>query len=112
LNPVTDPRSYIFHESLRCGRTAITKHVRNNQLCVGINRRPRPAVSRAFLHLFCGNILLLRIDEGPHFVALGATYAKVPHVRIVEGSTGASGIFQEAQYGVFSNSEHPARRVN
>jgi hypothetical protein len=63
-------------------------------------------------HLFHRHILLLRIDERPDLIALGASHAQIPHVRIVEGSTGASGILQQAQDGVFPYSEHPASRVN
>jgi hypothetical protein len=55
---------------------------------------------------------LFRVDERPHLVALGTVYAKVPNVRMVKGSTGASGIFQEPQNGMFTDSEHSARRVN
>jgi hypothetical protein len=36
----------------------------------------------------------------------------MPHHRIVIGSAGASGIFQQAQHGMFANSEHSARLGN
>jgi hypothetical protein len=55
---------------------------------------------------------LLDVDERPYFIALGTAYAEIPHIGFMECSAGASRIFQETKDGVFSYSEHSARRVN
>jgi hypothetical protein len=88
------------------------KHVRNNQLGISINRRPRPAIPSAFSHLLHSHVLLLGIDERPNFIALCAGNAKPPHHHIVISSTSTSSIFQETENGMLAQSEHPARRVD
>jgi hypothetical protein len=65
------------------GSATIPEHVRDNQFGLGINCRPRPAITRAFSHLLWRHVLLLGIDEGPNFIALDAAHSEIANVGIV-----------------------------
>src|SRR5581483_3777466 len=61
----------IVHELTRSTRVACTDHPRSNQLGIGTQRGPRPDVTNtedAFQVL--RDILFLRADERPDFIAL------------------------------------------
>lgn len=58
------------------------------------------------MHLFFGDILLLRINESPNFIALDAARFDVAHDSIVILSTGATHLLQETKDCDLGNARH------
>lgn len=71
----------------------------------------RPTVTSVSVHLFFRDVLLLRINKDPNFVALDATDAQVTDVLLVVFRAGAAKLFQEFQNGMLRNS-HAAGRID
>jgi hypothetical protein len=71
LNAVSKAVRYILHERLGVFGIAPAYQPGHSQLGIGINGRPCPNVPdpRHALEAL-GDVLLLRIDEGPDFIAL------------------------------------------
>ena len=59
-----------------------------------------------FGHLFFGDILLLRINERPNFIALDAAHFQVADSPIVVFSASAAHLFQESQDCDFGSACH------
>lgn len=112
LDSIADSRSNVLHESFGGRSTTIPQRVRNDQLGISVDCRPRPNVASTLLHLFQCDVLLLRVDERPYFVTLDSPHAQIANVRMVVGSTGATQVLQQSQYCVLSDSQHPTRRID
>jgi toxin HigB-1 len=73
---------------------------------------PCPAVASTFGHLLFGDVLLLRINESPDFIALNAAYLQVANGPVVVFSAGASHLCQERQDCDLGNTSHSHDGVN
>ena len=71
LHATGQTRRHVTHEVVRDCLRPCTDRVRHDQFGIGINRGPRPAVA-PFAALFFGNVLRLRADEAPNFIALNS----------------------------------------
>jgi hypothetical protein len=112
LNPVPDARGSVLHKCLGSRSAAISEGIRDNQLCIRTDGRPRPNIASALLHLFKRDVFLLRINERPHFVTLDSPHPQIADVPMVVSGTGTSQVLQQSQHRVLSNSEHTARCID
>src|SRR5206468_2682751 len=55
----------------------------DHQLCVGVERGPRPAVAPAVRLLLVRRVLFLRADEGPDFITLHAARADATNLLVL-----------------------------
>jgi hypothetical protein len=68
--------------------------------------------ARTIGHLLCRHILLLRVNEGPNFIALQAAYAKLADVGIMVGSTGAPKVLKKPENSVFRHASYSTCGIN
>lgn len=71
LDSTADPRSNILYECSRRLRATIPEPVRDDELGIGINRRPGPHAASARFNLVNREISVLPVHEGPDFIAFG-----------------------------------------
>src|SRR5271165_863311 len=82
------------------------------QLRVRIDCRPRPNVAPALRLLLGSDILFLRADELPDFVALQATDSHPSHGAVVIVPANLSQVYKETRYRVLRNTSHADGRAN
>jgi hypothetical protein len=73
LHPRRQPVRHVLHEAAGVLGIAPTDSPGNHQLRVGIQCGPRPAIASAFRRVLGSrDVLRLRVDERPDFIALDA----------------------------------------
>lgn len=99
----------ITHEVVGRMLAAISNVVRNAQLRIGINRRPRPAITPAVRFLFRRDVFPLGSDEAPDFVALQTPDTHVANVFMVVSSGCTGHVNEQLGNGVDRNVAEPTR---
>jgi hypothetical protein len=112
LHAIGDSGRHILHEKFSGSGSAISNGVGNDELRFSVNGGPGPDVPCSRLHLFLGDILLLRIDELPDFIALDTASLHIPDVGIMVGCAGAPNVLEQFQDGMLCNSGHAAGGIN
>lgn len=107
LDAVGEAAFQIVDELIRRARVACAHQPAGNQLCIGINRRPRPYIAVAPLALlFFWYILLFGVHERPYFVALNLCAFEVAHDFILIVGAGATSFDQELDHAVNRDIHH------
>ena len=76
LDFVSQPAGDILHKVVSVGRRATPDTVGDDQLGIGVKGRPRPSVAPLPAALL-GDVLGLRADEAPDFIALNPAASEV-----------------------------------
>lgn len=109
LDAVGDPVFQIADERVRILGIPPADQVRDDELRVGFNRRPRPHVARTiWCPLRVRDVGLLRVAERPNLIDLHALGLHAPHRVVMEGRTGPSRVFQQLRHGVDRHVHHAA----
>jgi len=97
-----------MHQSVGRGSAASASLPRANQFGIRTERRPCPNIAE--LPLFVGgNVLLLRIAEGPNFVALNTLAGQINQHRLLIVLACLSDLRQELENGIESHVAHAGR---
>ena len=88
---------HVIDERYGAFAVATADEMRNEQLRIGLNRRPGPNVAGA-IHgrLHARNVLLLGADERPNFIDLNSARFHVAHLGVMEASAESGQRPQEA----------------
>jgi hypothetical protein len=77
LDAIGEAASEIVHEVVGRTRIAVADVPARNQLCLGVDRRPRPDIAPTLLALVGGHVLLFAAYERPNLVALDALAGQI-----------------------------------
>ena len=112
LNPVRQPTAKIVHQHQGELRITAPDHVRDQQLAVGFDRGPGPAIAdRRIAGAFAGRrVLLLGVNEAPNLVALDAARLHTAHVLVVVFERSFAGLAQQLVHCVDGAADRPLDR--
>ena len=104
LDAIGKARAKVVHQAHGAVAVAPANEIRNDQLRVGLNRRPGPSIAIGQVLPFrrC-NVLLFRIGERPNFVHLNPSCLHVADRVIMEIGAYRSGFNQKLRHGVDRN---------
>lgn len=99
----------VGHEIVGGRHRAVAKAERDDQLRVGIERRPRPAIAPAGGLLFVAGVLLLRADERPNFITLETARTDATNLFVLIFRAGCAELDEQLHDGVLGDSCHADR---
>jgi hypothetical protein len=102
-----DSRSTVTHEVCRASCRAASNEIRDAELRICIDVRPRPHITPSSLFLFKTDVLYLCTAKCPYFVALETANGQALYVLIMVLRADSGEINQEFYYRILSNSRHP-----
>jgi len=89
LDAIGEARAQIVHENHCALARTVSNVERDDQLCVGINRCPRPDVASAFRgRLLRRYVLLFGMAERPDFIALDTACLHIAHCFVMQDQAG------------------------
>ena len=98
----------ILHEFESPSRIPAANQVGDDELGIGVNGDPRPDIAPSVILLFDSDILALRADEGPDFVALEPLHPQMPHMLVVVPRTGRAEVGKQLEYRSLGRPRHAA----
>ena len=111
LHAMREARVQISEESLSGPSAASADHPRTHELGIGTKRRPRPNVADTKRALeFLRDVLFLRADEGPYFIALHALARQVAQRLVLILGAGLAYVFQKPCDGVLTGASQARYR--
>jgi len=94
LDAVGQPRRHILHEVVGVVGCPVANPVADDQLGVGIDGRPRPDVAPLSAFVL-RDVLGLRTDEAPNFIALNPLALEASYVGVMVGRAGRSEVAEQ-----------------
>jgi len=112
LYTIADAVCEVVHETVRRAARAVTDEVRDDQLGIGIDRRPRPNISVSEQpEFFDWHVLLFRVAERPDFIALNPLNGQIAHMLVVVERACLSEILQQFFDGHARHAGHARSRA-
>ena len=113
LDPVSETPCEILNELRGAAGITLADQPRTDQFGVGVNRYPGPGAADTKLIFPRGwNVLVLRANEAPYFVALNPLAVEVHQVLVEVVRTSRAKLNQQFRDGVFGNASHANRGAN
>src|SRR5262249_31994799 len=83
---------------------ALADEIANNQFGIGVQRGPRPGITRKIGSRLClRHIALFGIGEGPNLIDLNMLRAEVPNVLVMIGHAGLARVSQQLEDRVLAD---------
>jgi hypothetical protein len=99
-----------LYKFIGASRIPLSDKIRDCQLCIGVNCRPRPCISVSELaYLASWHVLLFGIAELPNFITLNPACLEAAYSAIMKFSARHSDVFQQSENRSLGYTCHPAR---